>query len=395
MKTKILKAALFTPLAEGRWGLPLLLWSVPGEAKSAMVRLVCAEWGLCCKVLPPGQVGEGMFGVVPFPVQTERGARMTYPSPAWVDDFEAHGGRGVVFPDETNTVPPALQAAVMGLINDRRIGDALLPLGVRALGAANPTACAAGGWDLSAPMANRFGHLAWDGPSAEEWADWLITGADGYQGEVRDAAAEEARVLAAWPGAFAQAAGLTSGFLRRNPGLRHKMPQDGDPAQSRAWPSPRTWEMATRALASAKVHGLTAAETDEFMAAFVGGGAATEFAAWQENLDLPDPAQVLDGAVEWRHDPKRLDRSWVVLGSCAATVAAQNAPKRKERAAKLWSILAEVCGKKDAPGSAPDVTIPAVRALVHKEVRLGGMPEARPVLVRLQPMLAAAGITAQ
>ena len=38
MKTRLLRAALFTPGPRNIWGLPLLLWGLPGVAKSAILR---------------------------------------------------------------------------------------------------------------------------------------------------------------------------------------------------------------------------------------------------------------------------------------------------------------------------------------------------------------------
>ena len=397
-KMGLLRAAFFTPLQDGYWGLPLLLWSEPGKAKTAMVKMLAQMVGARVKILPPGQMGEGMFGVIPMPVTGADGHTViTYPPANWLGDFVASDGipvTGLAFIDETNTSPPALMAAVMGLILDRRLGDHLLPKSVRVFGAANPTSHSAGGWDLPPPMANRLGHITWPTPTPDEWSDWLLGGADGYHGDVIDAKVEEKRVLAEWPEAFAKAAGAVASFIRRKPNILHKMPEDGDPQQSRAWPSPRSWEMATRAWASATVNGLSEVEADELLMAFVGQAAAVEFAAWLRALDLPDPAQVLDGKVAWEHDATRLDRTHVVFASCTSLVAPQDSARRKERAAALWKLLATVTRPKNEKKRAKDLAVAPCRVLVSKEVRLAAMAEARPVLEDLQPLLAAAGITA-
>jgi len=44
---------------------------------------------------------------------------------------------------------------------ERVVGDVTLPEDVSVIAAANPPEQAAGGWDLSAPLANRFCHLEW------------------------------------------------------------------------------------------------------------------------------------------------------------------------------------------------------------------------------------------
>ncbi|NEA88457.1 AAA family ATPase, partial [Streptomyces sp. SID14436] len=70
-------------------------------------------------------------------------------------------GRGLLFLDELSTAPPAVQAALLRLVLERRVGALRLPPGVRIVAAANPRASAADGWELSAPLANRFVHLPW------------------------------------------------------------------------------------------------------------------------------------------------------------------------------------------------------------------------------------------
>lgn len=162
MKTNLLRAALFTPISEERWGLPLLLWGNPGVAKSAILRQLAREYGLPIEVLSPASRGEGAFGVTPVP----DGGRMTYPRPDWTDKFE-EAKRGIVFVDEINLAATHFAGALLGLLQDRVLGSYQLPPGVRVVAAANPIdlAAASGGWDLSAPAANRVGHL--EPPCAE------------------------------------------------------------------------------------------------------------------------------------------------------------------------------------------------------------------------------------
>lgn len=385
MKTKILHAALFTPLSDGRWGLPLLLWGPPGIAKTAAVKGIGDAMGVHVEHLTPGERGEGAFGVTPVPLKNADGSTvMTYPPPDWVEKFKTEDGQevGVVFFDEVNTAPPALQPALLGGIQERRIGGHTFGKRVRVLGAANPVGHAAGGWDLAAPVANRLGHLDWPTPEGEEWADWLMTG--GTAMESADMDAEEARVMEEWPEAFAKAAGQVASFIRRRPDLLHRMPDDGDPAQSRAWPSPRTWEYATRAMASGIVHGLSEVDADELISAFVGVSVAAEFATWKAELDLPSPSEVLDEQVSFDHDPRRLDRTEVVLSACAALLVPKGDERRMKRAEVLWGLLAKIME------DAKDVCVPAMTTLVKNGLQK--TPKARPVLAKMHSVVSAAGM---
>jgi MoxR-like ATPase len=388
IKTNILKAALFTPLSGGRWGLPMLCMGEPGVAKTAIIEELAASCGMPCETLSPSERGEGAFGVVPVP--GEDGV-LHYPRPDWTMQFDAPQ-RGIVFVDEVTSTPPALQAPLMGLILAKRIGGHILPKGVRVLAAANPTELAAGGYDLAAPVANRFGHINWVSPSVEEHSAYMLAGSSGVGREdevTLDADAEEKRVLAAWPEAWAKAVGLETSFLARRPGLKNMCPKAGDPLASKGWPSDRSWEAATRALASAEVHGLTETETEEFVEAFIGHGPAGEFFAYMQQQDLPSPVDLLDGKIVFKHVATRLDRTVAVLNACTALITPKTAAKRVARTKAMWALLESMCEAK----TDLDILIPAIHALIDAE--LHAMQEAYKTLAKVQPILKAAGIAPQ
>jgi len=87
-KSKLINAALFTPMADGSWGLPLILWGLPGVAKTAVMHQLEARYGLPLMCLSPAEHGEGAFGVTPFPVKGKAGRPiLTYPAPEWTERF--------------------------------------------------------------------------------------------------------------------------------------------------------------------------------------------------------------------------------------------------------------------------------------------------------------------
>jgi hypothetical protein len=221
LKTNILRAALFTPGPNDMWGLPILLWGLPGVAKTAVLRQLAVEYDLPIEVLSPACRGEGAFGVTPVPAN----GRMTYPRPDWTDRFE-EAGRGIVFVDEINLAATHYAGALLGLLADRVLGSYQLPRGVRIVAAANPIdiAAASGGWDLSAPAANRVGHIDWRCPDVQVWVDWLV-GSSATAGKKTSVVELEALVSKAWPAAWGQARGIVSGFLASNSTKLHIMPR--------------------------------------------------------------------------------------------------------------------------------------------------------------------------
>jgi len=381
----ILKAALFTPGPKGRWGLPVIFEGEPGGGKTSIIEGFANRHGLYAggnatiigSIREPTDVGglarlfDDCFRLMPA---------------GWAVDMVKEHPRAVLFLDELNTNVPAMQAAMLRLATDGAVGELILPPTVRILAAMNKTQDSANGWDLAAPLANRFGHLTWEAPTWHSWSAWLL-GAEGQEVEAENAEAIEARVLKAFPTPFAKAKGLVTGFLKAQPSLLHRMPKSGSPEQSRAWPSPRTWELATRALAGAETLKLEQSDAEEMLAAFVGVGPAAELIQYQTAADLPDPCDVLDEKVTFNHDPKRLDRTTAVLSACAAIIAPEKAPRRKERAEVLWRYIEAV--SKDAA----DVTVQAAGVLSTKGFITG--KSAYAALAKLQPILAAAGYTAR
>lgn len=374
---RIIHAALFTPTSNG-WGLPLLFWASPGCGKSAILEGIAKAVGLPLECLSPGERGEGAFGVTPVP--SADGTVMNYPPPDW---FAKMKDGGLVFLDELSTAPPALQPPLLGLALSRRIGGAYLGGRTRIIAAANPTEEAAGGWDLAPPLANRFGHLDWHMPDADEWTNWLLGDVDKEITVEVDAVKEEARVEAAWDEAWSEARGLIAAFIRARPDLLHKQPEIGHPDSSRAWPSHRTWEMATRAIAAAKVHGLTEAEADEFVSAFIGMGAVSELVSFRKKNDLPSPVEVLEGRVTFEHDKRRLDRTFAVLSSCSTYICSKSVGEDKKRQKELAKVMFELMS--DVADEAIDLVYPATKALASTDL-YSVSPTAKKVMKKILPV---------
>jgi MoxR-like ATPase len=385
-RLRILHAAMFTPAnRHGRLGLTVLFEGDPGTAKSdAIEEYVHETLGMHCEVLSPSERGEAAFGATPYPVQAKKGGptRISYPTPDWLDAYDADIG-GAVFVDEANTVNPVLQAPMMGLIGARRIGGALLPDNVRVIGACNPVDIATNGHDFEPALANRWCFLRWDAPSPEERRAYNARVVQGAKlREPVDTKAEEARVRAAWPAAYARAISLENAFFAACPTWKNKMPGRDDPRIHRAWPSDRSWANATRAHAASMIHGLSEEERDEFIAGFVGEAACQAFTTWMEKADLPNAEDVLDGRTPFVPD-HRMDRNGAVLTACAAIVSPKECPNRVARAKRLWELMLSVSTH------SMDVVIPA--ALDLASARL--IPaEADTLLARLDPILEAAGI---
>jgi len=371
----ILRAAVMTPGEGGRWGLPILIEGEPGTGKTSRIRSEVAEPSalhletLIASIREPADF-------LGFPIPD--GESIRYAVAKWAQEV-VERGEGLVFLDELNTAPPAVQAALLRVVLDGVVGDTELPKRVRFIAAQNSTEDAAGGWDLAPPLANRFGHLKWDAPTVDEWSDWITSSMDPSDWGCVSSEEQEQEVMAQWPDAWARATGVVTGFMRRRPELMHKMPAADDPARGKAWPSARSWANATRAFASSIVHGLDSDSRDSFVGAFVGMDASYELIAWMAEADLPDPVDLLEGRVSFKHDPYRLDKTTAVLNACIGFVAPEDAENREKRSEVMWELLAEIVDE------AADLVLGPAQKLA--QARLTKSPCARKALAKLQPIL--------
>ena len=130
---------------------PVLLWGPPGAGKSSAVEDMCRSIDLTFEVVIASIREPSDFSGLP--VITENGVE--FAPPRWAKTL-AEAGNGVLFLDEISTAPPAVQAALLRVVLERVVGDLALPDELAIVAAANPPDQAADGWDLSAPLANRF-----------------------------------------------------------------------------------------------------------------------------------------------------------------------------------------------------------------------------------------------
>src|SRR3954463_10874034 len=130
--------------------LPVLLWGEPGIGKTAALTQLAAALDLPLTTViasvhePSDFSGLPVIGGDP----AEDGVPMAPPD--WAVRL-VRAGRGLLFLDELSTAPPAVQAALLRLVLERRVGSLRLPPGVRIVAAANPRSSAADGRGLRAP----------------------------------------------------------------------------------------------------------------------------------------------------------------------------------------------------------------------------------------------------
>ncbi|CAL9315839.1 AAA family ATPase [Streptomyces sp. NPDC003090] len=350
---------------------PVLLWGEPGIGKSAGLAQLAAGLGLPLETVVASVHEPSDFAGLPVIGDDPATTGVPMAPPDWAVRL-ARTGHGLLFFDELSSAPPAVQAALLRVVLERRVGSLALPESVRIVAAANPPSSAADGWHLSPPLANRFVHLRWTHDPRT-----VARGMAGTWPEFHVGTVDPAKV----PGAVARARGAVSGFLTARPGLVHHLPDDAE-SRGRAWPSPRTWEMALRLLAAGYATGAGREALAAALTGAVGEGAGIELLSYLEHLDLPDPERVLadPGAVSL---PERGDRQLAFL---IAVVSAIQSDLTRERWEAGWAVLAKAveAGVPDvaaraatdlAAMRAPDWPVPpGIDAFVDLLQRSGALP---------------------
>ncbi len=255
---------------------PVMLWGPPGVGKSDIVGQIAERHHVPVLDIRLSQMEPSDLRGIPF----RSGDLVEWAIPAMLPNAKRHGLSGVLFLDEITSAPPSVSAAAYQLILDRRLGQYEVPDGWAIFAAGNRQGDRGVTYTMPAPLANRFSHFEVD-INLDDWVAWA------YANNIDE------RVIA---------------FLRFRPELLF----DFDPAHNPvAFPSPRSWEFAHRALKkfSEQPNLLLGS-----LQACVGPAAGIELNAFLSTLDqLPDIEAILRG--ENVQAPKEIDLQYAVAST--------------------------------------------------------------------------------
>ena len=241
----------------------VMVWGPPGVGKSSIVAQIAADGGIGLVDLRLSQLAPTDLRGLPV---AEDGRSTWYPP-----NFLPQDGKGILFLDEINMAPPAMQGVAQQLILDRRIGDYTVPEGWFVWAAGNRKIDRAAVFDMPSALANRFLHYEVE-PDITSFKEWALR-----QGLNED----------------------IIGFLLFRPALLHKYK-----ANQLAWPSPRSWQMAD-----------TLHKANLSIASAVGDAAAGEHQAYCKVVDkIPDLVRILSGKSKVKFPAEPSARYAVVLG---------------------------------------------------------------------------------
>jgi hypothetical protein len=156
-----------------------------------------------------------------------------------------------------------IQAACYQLVLDRKLGEYTLPDGWTVIAAGNPASERGVHFSMPRPLRNRFVHLTLE-PDFDEWCEWALR-----SGKIRH------EIIA---------------FLR----FKQDLFFSPGTADDNAWPTPRSWEMASRALVGLQTRSADAEMVHLLLKGAIGDGAAIEFTSFLSMLQsLPSVDEIL------------------------------------------------------------------------------------------------------
>lgn len=243
-----------------------MIWGAPGIGKSSIVKQISELQKIDFVDVRLSQLAPTDLRGLPVP---ENG--ITYWAPP---EFLPREGRGILFMDEINMAPPAMQGVAQQLILDRRVGNYAVPDGWYIWAAGNRKVDRASVFDMPAPLANRFIHLEVE-PCIDNFRLYA------FQQNISE---------------------KLIGFIAFRQDLLHKMLPD-----EASWPSPRSWEMANKLyLANLNIEPA------------VGISAAAEFYAYIELIEnIPDIAAIVAGKKK-PHFPEDVSLRYATVMSLVA-----------------------------------------------------------------------------
>ena len=277
---------------------PTFLWGPPGIGKSDLVKQIGDNAGR--EVIDVRLALWEPTDIKGIPYYNSDQGKMVWAPPSELPmDPES---TAIIFLDELNSAPPAVQAAAYQLILNRAVGTYKLPKGVDIVAAGNREGDRGVTYRMPAPLANRFVHLEMK-VDFDDWQDW-----------------------ATLHKVHADVVGYV-GFAKQDL-------YDFDPkSASKSFATPRSWSFVSDLLSDDDTDTETLAT---LIAGAVGDGLANKFMAHRKIAGkLPKSEDILDGKV------KDLQVKEVSAMYSLTVSLCYELKDRAEKKSKNWDTMAD------------------------------------------------------
>ena len=277
---------------------PIFLWGPPGIGKSDLVSQIGKDTDR--EVIDVRLALWEPTDIKGIPYFDSNAGTMTWAPPAELPTDPK--STAILFLDELNSAPPAVQAAAYQLILNRKVGTYVLPAGVDIVAAGNRDGDKGVTYRMPAPLANRFVHLEMK-VDFEDWQDWATL--NGIHPEV-------------------------VGYV----GYAKQDLYDYDPkSPSKSFATPRSWSFVSDLVSDEEID--TESLTN-LVSGAIGDGLAVKFMAHRKIASkLPKPDDILDGKVKDLEIKEVSAMYSLTVGLC------YELKERADKKVKDWDAMAD------------------------------------------------------
>ena len=262
---------------------PVMLWGPPGIGKSELIGQLAHDLG---GVMVDFRLAiRQPTDILGIPFYNKEKGLMDWAPPIDLPtaEFAAKYPIVILFLDEMNAAPPAVQAAAYQLTLDRRVGQYVLPDNVVIVAAGNRESDKGVTYRMPTPLANRFVHLEVR-VDFDSWFQWAVMH----------------KIHKDVVGYLAFSKNDLFDFDPKSP--------------SRSFATPRSWTFVSDLLGDDDI---SAAELSDLAAGTVGEGAAIKFMAHRKIADvLPNPTDILTGKVTKLNTNESSAKYSLVISMC-------------------------------------------------------------------------------
>jgi len=329
--------------------IPLHFVGAPGIGKTAAIEAYAEQLGVPLVVIIGSTREPADITGLPY-IDPETKQVHYSPDPAIRELLNCD--EAILFLDEFSNTTPPVQAALLRLVNERRVGTYALPPGIRIIAASNPIHQAADGNELSLPMQSRFTHVEFPF-STEEWLrEFPRNWGHPIQPE------KYGLNIPAETLQFARS--LVVSFLDSKRELVLDVPEEV--TGKYGYPCPRTWDFVSRYVAACLDAQVSPVEASTLYIGTVGEGAGLEFTHWIQHFDLPHPADVLSSPESYPL-PQQADKLYTLL-----TAIANMAQDDHDLWKRAWVVMerAATMGRADVAARAAKILATAPKAQSHE-----------------------------
>jgi len=303
-------------------GVASLIWGATGVGKTAVLESFAAALGRKIKVILPSQhLPEDIAGM-PSVDKEDNCVRMV-PQRSF---RELTDDGWVLCIDEINTAMSIMKPILLTLLNEGRVGELRLHPNTLRVAIANPPEIAPNSSPLEGSILNRLYHHEWETPF-DTWKTGMLTG---------DFPAPDFPVVGSFHAFLPAWRATIVSLLGCNPARRETKTL---PETAKAFPSLRSWDNLSKALAAAEKVGASAQIQEQLADGLVGPDAAAELWRHKASSELHDGNAILEGAAyDTSSRPDQL--VWLPV-SIMSALRQDSSDKRLTRAATVFVDLAE------------------------------------------------------